>query len=102
MEQQVISKSIDSVFSILWDNSKTDKSAAIMDPELMKKMRDCRNALLPDLSKLVDKQQSACKLLGIEREDIELDVLGVETFEQSLGRKLEEAKKKGEDFYCQP
>lgn len=68
----------------------------------MKKMRDCRNALLPDLSKLVDKQQSACKLLGIEREDIELDVLGVETFEQSLGRKLEEAKKKGEDFYCQP
>ena len=62
----------------------------------MKIMRDCRNALLPDLNELVDKQQSACKLLGIEREDIELDVLGVETFEQSLGRKLEEAKQKGE------
>ena len=67
-----------------------------MDPELMKIMRDCRNALLPDLNELVDKQQSACKLLGIEREDIELDVLGVETFEQSLGRKLEEAKQKCE------
>lgn len=51
-----------------------------------------------DLNKLVDAQRAACKLLGIEREDIELDVLGVETFEQGLERRLEEAKKKGAVF----
>lgn len=51
-----------------------------------------------DLNKLVDQQRAACKRLGIEREDIELDVMGVETFEQGLERRLEEAKKKGAIF----
>lgn len=39
-----------------------------------------------------------CQLLGIEREDIELDVLGVETFEQSLERKMKEASRNGAMF----
>lgn len=43
----VCKKAIDSVFSILWDTSNADKSTEMMDPETMKKIRDCRNALLP-------------------------------------------------------
>jgi hypothetical protein len=40
-------------------------------------------------------------LLGIKREEIELDVMGVETFEQSLERKMKEAKQKGAVFdFC--
>ncbi|KAL3795128.1 hypothetical protein HJC23_007356 [Cyclotella cryptica] len=91
----VIVKSIESVFSILWDSNKSEKSTEIVDVEMMKTIRDCRNALLPDLNKLVDIQREACELLGIERGDIELDVMGVESFEQSLERKMEEAEKKG-------
>ncbi|KAL3800233.1 hypothetical protein ACHAWO_013815 [Cyclotella atomus] len=44
---EVFKKAIDSVFSILWDTGIADKSAAMIDPEMMKKIRDCRNALLP-------------------------------------------------------
>jgi hypothetical protein len=44
---EVVSKAIDSVFSILWDSTKNDKSAEIMDPAMMKRIRDCRNSLLP-------------------------------------------------------
>jgi hypothetical protein len=118
----VCKKAIDSVFSILWDTSNAEKSTEMMDPETMKKIRDCRNALLPgkfvthvlfspskvcsrptflELNKLVDDQHEACKLLGIKREEIELDVMGVETFEQSLERKMKEAKQKGAVFdFC--
>jgi hypothetical protein len=54
-----------------------------------------------DLNKLVETQREACELLGIERGDIELDVIGVESVEQSLERKMEEAKKKGAIFdFC--
>ena len=54
-----------------------------------------------ELNKLVVSQQQACKLVGIEREDIELDVLGVESFEQTIARKMEQARKEGAVFdFC--
>lgn len=43
---EVISKAIDSVFSILWDNAKND-SAQLMDPAMIQRTRNCRNSLLP-------------------------------------------------------
>lgn len=42
----VISKAIESVFSIMWDSSKTN-AQVLIDPAVMKKIREVRNALLP-------------------------------------------------------
>ena len=41
-----ISKAIESVFSIMWDSSKMN-AKELLDPAVMKKMREVRNALLP-------------------------------------------------------
>jgi hypothetical protein len=59
-------------------------------------MRKCRDRLLPDLNRLRQTQDEAMRLLGIEREDLELDVLAVDTFEQRQEKKLKEAFEKGE------
>jgi hypothetical protein len=92
----IISKSLETVFSICWD-SQSDKST-LMDPAVQQKIRDCRDALLPELNRLLETQNEASKLLGIEREELELDVLQVESFEDSLKRKQTEAEKKGDAF----
>mmetsp|Transcript_14818 Transcript_14818/g.32186 ORF Transcript_14818/g.32186 Transcript_14818/m.32186 type:complete len:794 (-) Transcript_14818:1105-3486(-) len=92
---EVISKAFDNVFSICWDDQQSE---ALVSPEIQKIIRDCRDKLLPELNELVKIQGGACELLGIEREEVELDVMGVETFDQTLARKKEEAKKNGDMF----
>ena len=66
----VISKSMNTVFSICWDDQQAE---ALIDPEMQKRMRECRDKLLPKLNELVEIQNGACEMLGIEREDVELD-----------------------------
>ena len=92
---EAIRKTFDNVFSICWDDSQSE---ALISPEMQKAIRDCRDKLLPELNELVTIQRGACDLLGIEREEVELDVMGVETLEQTLARKKEEAKKNGTLF----
>merc|ERR1712032_1014037 len=89
----VIRKIFDNVFSICWDDQQSE---ALISPEVQKAIRECRDALLPKLNELLEIQAGACELLGIEREEIELDVMGVETLEQTLARKREEAEKNGD------
>ena len=91
----VTSKSMNTVFSICWDDQQAE---AMIDPEMQKRMRECRDKLLPKLNELVEIQSSACDMLGIEREEVELDVMGVESFEDMLKRKKEEAIKNGDMF----
>ena len=43
-------------------------------------------------------QGDACELLGIEREEVELDLVGVESWEQQLSRRVAEAEKNGNLF----
>lgn len=96
----IIEKSMASVFSICWDDNSSNKSS-LMDPAEQKKIRDCRDACLPLLNKLREIQNDASALLGIEMEDLELDVLEVETLDQALALKVEEAKKSGALFdFC--
>lgn len=94
---EVVRKSMENVFSICWEDQSTGKSE-LMDPVMQQKIRECRDALLPHFQNLGAIQLNACELIGIEREEVELDVMGVETLDQSLERKLEEAKKKGDVF----
>lgn len=91
----VIGRSFNNVFSICWDDQQ---SQALISPEQQKKMRECRDALLPELNDLVKIQEEACAVLGIEREEVELDVMGVESLEQTLARRKEEAIKRGDMF----
>lgn len=92
---EVIGKAFENVFSICWDDQQ---SAALISPEMQKAIRECRDKCLPELNELVKLQGCACELLGIEREELELDVMGVETFDQTLARRKEEAKKNGDLF----
>eukprot|EP00985_Skeletonema_marinoi_P012983 scaffold6380_cov127-Skeletonema_marinoi.AAC.5 len=62
---------------------------------MQKLIQDCRNALLPELNRLQTIQGDACELLGIEREEVELDLVGVESLEQQLSRRVAEAEKNG-------
>jgi hypothetical protein len=91
-----ISKIMESTFSICWDDQSGKEN--LMNPVMQKKIRECRDAVLPELNELCEIQGEACTLLGIEREEFELDVMAVESLEQSLERKLEEAKMKGDAF----
>lgn len=91
----VISKTFDNVFNLCWDDQQSE---ALISPEQQKAIRECRDQCLPDLNALVGIQESACALLGIEREEVELDVMGVETFDEALKRRKDEAVKNGDMF----
>lgn len=92
----IVGKSLESVFSICWDDN-SDKTTLI-DPQMQKLIQDCRNALLPELNRLQQIQGDACELLGIEREEVELDLVGVESLEQQLSRRVAEAEENGDLF----
>jgi len=97
---EVISKVFDNVFSICWDDQQSE---ALVNPEMQKAIRECRDKLLPELNELVVIQGDACQHLGIERVEMELDVVGVESWEQTMARKKEEAKRNGNMFdLCDP
>ena len=92
---EVITKTMSTVFSICWDDNQAE---AMIDPEMKKRMRECRDKLLPSLNALVDIQGKACEMLGIEREELELELMEVESFEQTMARKKKEAIDRGDMF----
>lgn len=67
-----------------------------MDPVLQEKDRACRDKCLPDLHQLDETVTGAMQLLGIERDELELDVMGVESWEAQNAKKLKEAMVKGD------
>ncbi len=79
---QVIHKTMENVFSMCWDD-QSGASAKLIDPAMLKKIRECRDALLPDLNRLCEIQAGASALLGIEREEMDLDLMAVETLVKS-------------------
>jgi hypothetical protein len=91
---KVITRTLESVYSVCWDD-ESDKGA-LMDPVLQEKVRACRDKCLPDLHQLGETVTSAMQLLGIERDDLELDVMGVESWEAQNAKKLKEAMDKGD------
>ena len=83
---QTIAKTMEGVYSVCWDD-QSDK-AALLDPAMQQKVRECRDKLLPDLNKLRHTQDETMELVGIEREELDLDVMEVASWEKQNAEKL--------------
>lgn len=59
---EIVQKNSAVVFSICWDDTEAKKQ---ISPEMAKKIRDCRDSLLPSLNQLITIQGEACDLLGM-------------------------------------
>jgi hypothetical protein len=86
---QTIAKTMEGVYSVCWDD-QSDK-AALLDPAMQQKVRECRDKLLPDLNKLRQTQDETMELVGIEREELDLDVMEVASWEKQNAEKLQKA-----------
>ncbi|KAL3911926.1 MAG: hypothetical protein SGILL_007090, partial [Bacillariaceae sp.] len=93
---EVINKSLASVYSVLWDDQRGKQQ--ILSPEMLEKMRACRNKLIPTLVEFRNGHDAVLLSLGIEREEMELDIVGVEDLDTRLARQMEEAKTCGNYF----
>jgi hypothetical protein len=90
----VVRKALEGVYALCWEGQS--EKAASKDPAQMQEIRACRDGLLPELGRLRSVQDSAMYLLGIEREELELDILQVDTWEQRQARLLQQAIDNGE------
>mmetsp|Transcript_20904 Transcript_20904/g.30612 ORF Transcript_20904/g.30612 Transcript_20904/m.30612 type:complete len:178 (-) Transcript_20904:139-672(-) len=90
---QTISNHLSSVYSICWDDNKQTK---LIDPETLAKIRACRDSLFPDLNDLCNNLNAARELVGIEREELDLDVMAVDSLENTIQRKMDDAENRGE------
>jgi hypothetical protein len=94
---QAVSKRITSalsgVYSVCWEEHT---SRSLIDPAMHEKIRACRDKLLPDLNRLFDMQKGAMDLVGIEREDLELDVTAVASLEIRLDEQYKQAEQNGD------
>jgi hypothetical protein len=81
-----------SVYSICWDGSKQNLAA---DPIQLQKTQECRVRLLPSLNALCEHQQGARAILGLKREEPEMELMEVETLEHSIQRRFAEAEQAG-------
>lgn len=85
---------LEGVYSICW-NDQSDKSA-LVDPAMQTKIRECRDNLLPDLNRLRSAQDETMKLVGIDREALELEVMTVESLETRIEKSFQKAQEAGE------
>ena len=89
-----ITKHLEDVYSIYWDD-QNDLSKAL-NSEMQERIRKCRDALLPDLNQLGAVLGNAQALVGIERTELDLDVMAVESLDNTVKRIINTARDKGE------
>jgi len=87
-------KKMDTVYSVLWDDQRTNKAVSV-DPELVRK---CRDKLLPSLGKLAAIQTGVLELLGMKREELEFEVVGVDGLDERFAKALKQAQAEGRVF----
>ena len=90
----LISKHLEDVYSIYWDD-QNDRNK-IIDPDKQIQVKKCRDSLLPALNQIRNDVGKIQDLVGIKREDWDVDVIGAEDLETSIDRREEEATKNGE------
>lgn len=91
---EIISKHSKNVYSICWDDQS--EQSKNHDPELQRKVSACRDALLPDLNQLCADLAKVQDKMGIERETLDLDVVAVQSLDNTIRRMIEEALQSGE------
>lgn len=91
---EVITKTMTSVYSVCWEDQTAQ--SVHLDPAMQAKVRACRDKLLPALNKLAGTQTGALELLGIEREDLELEMAAVESWEERNAKKMQAAIETGD------
>lgn len=87
---KTINKHLEDVYSIYWDD-QNDESKMI-DPEMKRKVRLCRDEILPDLNELCTDLVSVQKLVGIEREPLDLDVTDVKKIFDHVKQSINDTK----------
>lgn len=90
---QLMKQSLSSVYSICW-NDQQDK-LAIMDPAMQQKNRACRDKLLPELTRLRQTQDETMTNVGIERDEVDFDIVGVDSWEERKAKEMKEAQSNG-------
>jgi len=85
-------KQVHGIYSVCWEDQSEKVST---DPVMLEKIRQCKDALLPDLNKLRDKHNDVMKLAGIEVEEPELDMMAVASLDTRLAEQLKAAEDKG-------
>ena len=90
---RAICQSLTTVYSVCWED-QADKNALI-DIDIQQKIRACRDAVLPDLNQLRKLQDESMGILGIEREELDIDVMAVDTLDQQLEKKMQAAVNTG-------
>jgi hypothetical protein len=88
MLKESISKSLSSVYSILWEDQNDGR---VIDPIHQQKVLACRAACLPILNELRKRQDQVMQVLGIEPPVLDMEIAAVETWEQTNERKMQEA-----------
>lgn len=91
---ETIHKNLSNVYRILWEDQTNQMS--LISAEERQKIQDCRDKCLPELNDLRQIQNAAMDLLGIDREDLELEMVAVDTFEDTMAKKIERAKQTGD------
>ena len=88
-----VSNHLKSVYSICWDQSEQSKT---IDPELQRKIRASRDALLPVLNTLFADLGAVQDMVGIKREALDIDIMAVESLDTTIQKKLDKAEEAGE------
>ena len=90
--KEVVSKSLASVYSILWEDHNLGK---VFDPDFQRKLLACRTARLPLLNQLRKEQDEVMKRLHIERPVSALGIAAVESWEEKNAKQILLAKANG-------
>ena len=83
-----ISKSVSSVYSILWEDQNADMA---VDHAHQQRVLVCRAACLPLLNQLRAQQDQVMQILGIERPVLDLEIAAVESWEQKNAKNMQAA-----------
>jgi hypothetical protein len=92
-----LSKTMEAVYSMLWEDGAriVNETTKVTNPEQQKLVNSCRDALLPSFLKLDELAKKLLVMVGMSRDDMELEVVAVESLEDKLAKRLDEAKAKG-------
>ena len=89
-----IQKTMHQVYSTIWENQTNASENS--DPVYLQQVRECRDSMLPLLNAVREAHNATMDALGLDREDFELDVIGVENLDTRLENAYQEAVSKNE------